>query len=505
MSTEREAEARGVDANFEGSLLESSLSDPASLHEHCPLDAAQLDSQNVPTSAALLGQAQPSAFGQDQEIAALKADIDKLRKLSASSQPRVHKRNQDETPERADSLSTMPTSTPLSAARSDPIAVQGVAPSPAQQRASEIQRVLQEARAARAVADQAKWIKEKMAENSPDWKSIVRHHLGSNGDKVDEIRVAREAWVLERHRGSDGKHELGKLSTELEEMRHILTSIVRTIPHGMSPVASSLGYSTPLGSKNNSPQHRATNHARTPQPPILALHSPIGRTAHLNNRDYEDSAASLVGETEELYKKLFGRYPSRQSLIDFCSETMRMNIRPYLPAPTPERSQAHRTLGELSSASVGQRSGSAWEGANGPGTDLQCTVCGSPMATRGARGGFLSDSPSVHSTIMPEDGSPALSDVLSRAASGSLSRDFQGQDADPLGSPAARFGIAPLRAPEAMTECEEESSGAAGTAHDGKDLKNGSMHTGPSSRQEVLLQVSTYILCSACSSSAFEI
>ena len=139
MSVEREAEARGSDADVQGSLLESSLSDPVSLHEHCPLDAAQLDSENDPTSAAILAKAQPPAFGQDQEIAALKADIEKLRKLSASSQPRMHKRIEDEAPERADSPSTMPTSTPLSAARSDPIAV---APSPAQQRASEIQRVL---------------------------------------------------------------------------------------------------------------------------------------------------------------------------------------------------------------------------------------------------------------------------------------------------------------------------------------------------------------------------
>ena len=44
---------------------------------------------------------------------------------------------------------------------------------------------------------------ERLSESSPpDWKSIVRHHLSVNSDKVDEICVAREAWMLQRHHGT---------------------------------------------------------------------------------------------------------------------------------------------------------------------------------------------------------------------------------------------------------------------------------------------------------------
>jgi len=63
-----------------------------------------------------------------------------------------------------------------------------VSRSPAQQRADEIQNVLQEAKAASVAAEQAKWIQEKLAEPR-DWKSIVRHHLGANGDKVKCVYV----------------------------------------------------------------------------------------------------------------------------------------------------------------------------------------------------------------------------------------------------------------------------------------------------------------------------
>ena len=65
---------------------------------------------------------------------------------------------------------------------------EGLSRSPAQQRADEIQNVLQEAKAARVAAEEARWIREKLAEPR-DWKSIVRHHLGANGDKVKCVYV----------------------------------------------------------------------------------------------------------------------------------------------------------------------------------------------------------------------------------------------------------------------------------------------------------------------------
>jgi hypothetical protein len=462
MSTNTERASGVGDAPLESSLLESSLSDPASLCE--PLDASQcLGAVPASDNAAPRGEQQEPAgtetsttaiaseAGHDDEIASLKAEIENLRKLSA---PVANKRAQNAEQHRpiGARLTVQTSSNSLrSTSFADKYAKQDPSVSPAQHRASEIQRVLREARAARAAADQANWIKEKLAENSPDWKKIVRHHLGSNGDKVDEIRVAREAWMLERHRGSDGAHALGKLSTELEDMRHILTSIARTIPHGVSPIASSMGFHTPLGSRNTSPQQPSINYVRTHQSPILALQSPTARAAHVNQICHAESASGLVNEAEELYKKLFGQYPSRQSLIDFCSETMRINIRPFLAAPTPERSNARRSLGDLTpSSSAASNNPGAWDAANGSWADLQCNVCGSPIAKNLGTRGFLTDSPSVHSTIAQGDEYLAPIPVLSRADCGGLDTELRDQHSGSLASSSAMFGIAPSCQPDAQ-------------------------------------------------------
>jgi hypothetical protein len=78
-------------------------------------------------------------------------------------------------------------------------------------------------------------------------------------------------------------------------------------------------------------------------------------------------------EAEEVYKKLFGRYPSRQGLVCFCAEVLRINISPFLPKQLPERSSlARRSLSELNSLEMSPVAESS-----------QCWVCGSPMGKRG--------------------------------------------------------------------------------------------------------------------------
>lgn len=292
--------------------------------------------------------------------------------------------------------------------------------SPALERAEEIQRVLQEARAARAAAEQTKWMREKLAEPQ-DWKSIVRLHLGANGNKVDEIRVAREAWMLERTHGSTGIDAQGKLYSELQEMRQILSSIARTLP----PSA----LNKPLGSqKSGSPQqHELLSLLNSTSGGALPPTSPMKQYKHLDGPE-------LVKEVEKLYKKLYGLYPSRQSLINFCAETLRINIRPYLPAPPPpapsqqDRSRAQRSLSELKSGE--DLSDMAGEICS------QCSICGSPLAKKG-RGEatppnmyntynsalsppIMSNSNNRFLQDMSHDASPSSSAVLSRE--GSVSR-----------------------------------------------------------------------------------
>lgn len=287
----------------------------------------------------------------------------------------------------------------------------GPAMSPAHERAEEIQRVLQEARAARAAAEQAKWIKEKLVEGSPpDWKSIVRHHLSANGDKVDEIRVAREAWMLERHHGSGGGAEAwGKLSKELVEMRQILASIANTLPLAGAPtlptslglsftsqssapsLAASLEFSTPSGG-HNYPSSPNLPQAVVGKAPLLLSQSQMQHRAH-------DEAQDLVREAEEVYKKLFGRYPSRQSLVDFCAEALKININPFLPKQLPERSSlAQRSLSELNSVEMSPVA----EGS-------QCWVCGSPV---GKRGRCDRGSPSPNNLYLSRDESRSSSDII---------------------------------------------------------------------------------------------
>ena len=241
--------------------------------------------------------------------------------------------------------------------------------SPAAQRADEIQRVLREARVARAAAEQAKWIRQKLAENSPpDWKRIVRHHLSANGERVDEVRVAREAWMLEHHGAQTDAVSLGMMNSELQEMRRILSNIALTLPDRHAAGASlppsavssflhapSNGYETPLGSRSGSPakytSSQAVVSARLPH--LAATHSPPRSPVQIVSHE---NGPGLVQEAEELYIKCFGSSPSRQGLIDFCRETMRFNICPFLP-----ESPARRNLDE--------------EVAEG------CSMCGSPLAS----------------------------------------------------------------------------------------------------------------------------
>jgi len=243
---------------------------------------------------------------------------------------------------------------------------------------------------------------------------------------VDEIRVAREAWMLERHHGNGSKvAALGKLSTELDEMRIILSSIVRTLPqttaaHSSAPSLShSLGVSfpssavpslapsmvlhTPIGSRNGGspPQHVHTGLVAA-QPTSLLLSN-----SHMQQHLRYNAGPELVQELEELYKKIFGLYPSRQSLIDFSAETMRINIRPHLPQPLPARSPivrpnnhspakrrpnnhspAKRSLSEITSSPSFSAQPLPRAAVDCGGADLttshQCSVCGSPIAQRGS-------------------------------------------------------------------------------------------------------------------------
>jgi len=244
---------------------------------------------------------------------------------------------------------------------------------------------------------------------------------------VDEIRVAREAWMLERHNGNGSKvAALGKLSTELDEMRTILASIARTLPqttaaHSGGPslshslgvsfsssavpsLAPSVGLRTPIGSHNGGspPQHVHT---------VLVVAQPTSLLLSNSNMQQHlryNAGPELVRELEELYKQIFGLYPSRQSLIDFSAETMRINIRPHLPQPLPARSPivrpnnhspAKRSLTEITSSPSFSAQPLPRGAVDCGGADLttshQCSVCGSPIANRGstsAINSFLSPS-----------------------------------------------------------------------------------------------------------------
>jgi len=338
----------------------------------------------------------------------------------------------------------------------------GPAMSPAQQRAEEIQRVLQEARAKRAAAEHAKWLTERMSEGSPpDWKSIVRHHLSANGDKVDEIRVAREAWMLERHHGSGGGTEaLGKLSKELVEMRQILASIAHTLPLSCAPMlptslglsfnsqssapslAPSLEFNTPSASQNcPSPQHLAhLAHpvvGRAKQPLLMLSQSQMQHLAY-------DEAQDLVLEAEEVYKKLFGRYPSRQGLVDFCAEVLRINISPFLPKQLPERSSlAQRSLSELNSVEMSPVAESS-----------QCWVCGSPM---GKRGRCQRRSPSPNNFCLSHDVSRSSSDII-------LGEPFLSPEKNPLTTPAEHLPPVPLSLVPRAAFHESASNASTATA-----------------------------------------
>jgi hypothetical protein len=333
----------------------------------------------------------------------------------------------------------------------------GPAMSPAQQRAEEIQRVLQEARAKRAAAEHAKWLTEKLSEGSPpDWKSIVRHHLSANGDKVDEIRIAREAWMLERNHGSGGRTEaLGKLSKELVEMRQILASIAHTLPLSCAPMlptslglsfnsqssapslAPSLEFNTPSAGQNcPSPQHLAHPVVGQAKQPLLVLSQ-----SQMQHLAY-DEAQDLVLEAEEVYKKLFGRYPSRQGLVDFCAEVLRINISPFLPKQLPERSSlAQRSLSELNSVEMSPVAESS-----------QCWVCGSPM---GKRGRCQRRSPSPNNFCLSHDVSRSSSDII-------LGEPFLSPEKNPLTAPAEH--LQPVRLSLVPRAASHESASKTSTA-----------------------------------------
>jgi hypothetical protein len=149
-------------------------------------------------------------------------------------------------------VSAQPKSVPILSKKSNrkESDMQKVALSPAKQRAEEIQGMLQEARAAREAAQQAKKVKEKLAECSPtNWKSIVRQHLGAHGNKVDDIRAAREAWMLERQQGGRSGDAQGNLYAELAEMRQLLSGIAHSLPSAVAGLPYSVGHAhaNPLG------------------------------------------------------------------------------------------------------------------------------------------------------------------------------------------------------------------------------------------------------------------
>jgi len=338
----------------------------------------------------------------------------------------------------------------------------GPAMSPAQQRAEEIQRVLQEARAKRVAADHAKWLMEKLSEGSPpDWKSIVRHHLSANGDKVDEIRVAREAWMLERHHGSGGGTEaLGKLSKELVEMRQILASIAHTLPLSCAPMlptslglsfnsqssapslAPSLEFNTPSTSQNcPSPPHLAHPVVGQAKQPLLVLSQ-----SQMQHLAY-DEAQDLVLEAEEVYKKLFGKYPSRQGLVDFCAEVLRINISPFLPKHLPERSSlAQRSLSELNSVEMSPLQLQP--------ESSQCWVCGSPM---GKRGRCQRRSPSPNNFCLSHDVSRSSSDIM-------LGEPFLSPERPPLTIPEKHLQPLPLSLVPGAASHESASKASTATA-----------------------------------------
>ena len=56
---------------------------------------------------------------------------------------------------------------------------------------------------------------------------------------------------------------------------------------------------------------------------------------------YHDETPELLRDVQDLYKKVHGFYPSRQALVNFCAQSLRINILPYLPK---ERSRAQRSL-----------------------------------------------------------------------------------------------------------------------------------------------------------------
>ena len=60
---------------------------------------------------------------------------------------------------------------------------------------------------------------------------------------------------------------------------------------------------------------------------------------------YYHETPELLRDVQDLYKKVHGFYPSRQALVNFCAQSLRINILPYLPK---ERSRVQRSLTQLS-------------------------------------------------------------------------------------------------------------------------------------------------------------
>jgi hypothetical protein len=119
---------------------------------------------------------------------------------------------------------------------------------------------------------------------------------------------------------------------------------------------------------------------------------------------YHDETPELLRDVQDLYKKVHGFYPSRQALVNFCAQSLRINILPYLPK---ERSRAQRSLmlnsGVVSadvswdvSRNVGNQSLQNLEDSD---SILQCSNCGSPVKSRKRAPFLASPSPKKYPSL----------------------------------------------------------------------------------------------------------